>query len=85
MDPFVKGMALVRLLSAVAELTGAYLMLRLNRLDAAVRVNALLGLIGPLVLLAATAIGVAGLADRLSPSKLLMILTGVGLILLGTR
>lgn len=85
MDPFVKGMALVRLFSAVVELTGAYLMIRLNRLDAAVRVNALLGLIGPLVLLAATTIGVVGLADRLPPPKLLMILAGVGLILLGTR
>lgn len=85
MDPFVKGMALVRLISAVTELTGAYLMIRLNRLDAAVRVNALLGLIGPLVLLAATTIGVVGLADRLSPPKLFLILAGVGLILLGTR
>lgn len=85
MDPFVKGMALVRLISAVTELTGAYLMIRMNRLDAAVRVNALLGLIGPLVLLAATTIGVVGLADRLSPPKLFLILAGVGLILLGTR
>ncbi len=85
MDPFVKCMALVRLFSAAVELLGAYLMIKLNRLDAAVRVNALLGLIGPLVLLTATTIGLLGLADRLPPPRLLMILTGVGLILLGTR
>lgn len=78
-------MVLVRLLSAAAELTGALLMLRLNALDAAVRINGILGLVGPLVLITATAIGVAGLADQLSPARILLVFAGVAAILYATR
>lgn len=85
MDPFTQGMALVRFLSAAIELAGAIMMLRLGRLESAVRVNALLGLIGPLVLVVTMSIGLIGLANRVSAGKLLLIFAGVCLILLGTR
>lgn len=85
MDPFVQGMVVVRLLSAVAELTGAYFMFRLNNIESAVRINAVLGLVGPIVLVTATAIGVLGLAGKLSLGNILLIFSGVGLILAGTR
>ncbi len=78
-------MVLVRCLSAAAELTGALLMLRLNDLEAAVRVNGVLGLVGPLVLVTATAIGVAGLAHQLSPGRILLVFAGVAAILFATR
>lgn len=84
-DPLVKQMAGLRMLSAAIEITAALLMLRFNRLDTALRINGLLGLVGPLVLLAVTAVGLIGLAGRVHPRKLLTILVGVALILAGTR
>lgn len=85
LDPHVRAMALVRLLSSAVELAGALLMIRLNRVESAVQVNALLGLVGPLVLLVATTIGLLGLADRLPPARLAAAVAGVALILLATR
>ncbi|MBX6724303.1 MAG: YqhV family protein [Dactylosporangium sp.] len=85
-DPFVAGMTLTRIISGCIELTGAYLMWRAGRVDGAMRVNAYLGLVGPLVLVTVTAIGIAGLAGRgLPASKLILILMGVYLIIFGTR
>lgn len=85
LEGHVQGMVLVRLFSALAELTGAYLMFRFNRLETAVRINALLGLVGPVVLITATTIGVVGLAGKLSAVRIFMIFAGVGLILAGVR
>lgn len=85
MNPFVAGMVLVRLLSSAVELSAAVLMARYNRVDTALRINGILGLVGPVILVAVTALGLAGLAGRLPVHKLLMILTGVLLIILGTR
>lgn len=84
-DPFVSSMAAVRLVSASIELTGALLILRAGRVDAALRINGLLGLAGPLVLITVTAIGVAGLAGRVPLGKILLIFIGVYLILYGSR
>jgi len=84
-NPFVAGMVLVRLLSAAVELTAAVLMARYNRVDTALRINGVLGLVGPLILLAVTSLGLAGLAGHLPLHRLLMILAGVLLIILGTR
>lgn len=81
----VAGMAVLRLLSAAIEVTAALLMLRLARIDAALRINAALGVVGPLILAGVTALGVAGLAHRMSYGKLLVIALGVGLILYGLR
>lgn len=85
MDPFVRGMVAVRLLSALAELAGAAAMVRLNRVEGALRINGLLGLVGPLVLAATTAIGLAGMAGHASPWRLLLVALGALLILAGTR
>lgn len=81
---YLRGMVGIRLLSGCLELTGALLMWRLGRLDAAVRVNSVLGLVGPVVLTLTMLIGVAGLATRLPVGKLLWIGAGVMLILVGT-
>lgn len=79
------GMALLRFLSASVEVTAALLMLRLGRVDAAFRINALLGLIGPVILIAVTAVGLFGLAGKISYARFGMIALGVTLILFGTR
>lgn len=84
-DPHVFGMALIRFLSAAIEFSAALLMLRFNRVEAAIGVNAALGLVGPLILLFATMVGVLGISGRVSPGKLLLIILGVALILRGTR
>lgn len=81
---YLRGMVGIRLLSATLELSGALLMWRLNRLDAAVRVNSVLGLVGPIVLTLTMLLGMAGLATRLPIGKLLWIGAGVMLILIGT-
>jgi hypothetical protein len=81
---YLRGMVGIRLLSATLELSGALLMWRLNRLDAAVRVNSVLGLVGPIVLTLTMLLGMAGLATRLPLGKLLWIGAGVMLILIGT-
>lgn len=81
----VAGMALMRLLSAAIELTAAFFMLRLARIDAALRINATLGLVGPLVMTGVTALGIVGLAHQVSTWKLLLIAAGVALILYGVK
>ncbi|MBX6378501.1 MAG: DUF2619 domain-containing protein [Clostridia bacterium] len=78
-------MALLRLLSAAAELTGAFLIYRVQRVDTALRVNAVLGLVGPVVLLLVTALGIAGLIGRLSPTRLALLVAGTLCIVLATR
>lgn len=84
-DIFLKGMILVRFLSAAMEFTGAFFMWRYFRLDMAIRINGFLGLAGPLVLTITMLLGVAGLtASRVPLAKIIWIGIGVGCILWGT-
>lgn len=84
-DIFLRGMILVRFVSALIELTGAILMWRYWRLDMAIRINSVLGLAGPIVLTTTMLLGVAGLAAAKFPlEKILWIGAGVALILWGT-
>lgn len=81
----VRAMAVVRMISSGIELAAALLMLRLSRLDAAVQINAALGLVGPLVLVTVTILGVAGLAGKIPLTRLALIGAGVMLVILGAR
>jgi hypothetical protein len=82
---YLRGIITIRLLSSLIELSGALLMWRLGRLEAAVRINGLLGLAGPIVLTTTMLIGIAGLAQARVPlSKLVWIAGGVAMILWGT-
>lgn len=83
LDKFVTGMATLRILSGSLEIAAAILMLKLGRVDKALAVNSALAFVGPSVLLLTTAIGLAGMADRLSWGKLLWIGLGVGCLLIG--
>lgn len=76
-------MAALRILSGSVEIAAAVLMLRFNQIDKALIVNSGLALVGPFVLLTTTTIGLVGLADKLSFSKLAFVLCGVSFILIG--
>jgi hypothetical protein len=84
-ERIVLGMAAVRFLSAGIELTAASLMLYFNRVETALQINAALALVGPTVLVTVTALGLAGVAGRISATGLLTVAFGVALIFLGLR
>lgn len=60
-------------------------MYKLNRIDAAVRINAALGMVGPTILILVTLLGIAGLAGKIPWTRFALIVAGVVLIFLGTR
>ncbi|MFT4415625.1 YqhV family protein [Fredinandcohnia humi] len=82
-DPTVLSMAGLRVLSASVELTAAILMLVFNDVRKALAINALLAIVGPIIMITTMAIGLISLADQLSYSKLLFIGLGVAFILYG--
>lgn len=81
----VGGMALFRMLSAAIEVTAALLMLKFGRVETAVQINALLGLVGPVILVLVSALGLIGLAGRLPLTKFALLVAGVSLILIAAR
>ncbi|MFD2332295.1 YqhV family protein [Cohnella sp. GCM10020058] len=83
MDKSVFSMALLRILSGSIELTAALVMLKLNDVTKALSVNAMLALVGPLILISTTTIGLVGMSDKLSPVKLIWIGAGVACLLIG--
>ncbi len=85
MDKVVYGMAGLRLMSSLVELSGALLMLYFGTAEKALQVNAGLALVGPFVLVAVTILGVTGMADSISWSRVVWIVLGVACILFGAR
>ncbi|MBN2984454.1 MULTISPECIES: YqhV family protein [Cohnella] len=83
MDKTVFGMAILRLLSGSIELTAALVMLKLNDVQKALVVNSMLALVGPLVLVATTTIGLVGISDKLSPGRFIWVTAGVACLLVG--
>lgn len=77
------GMVALRLISSMVELTGALLMWRSGSVRGAFQVNATLGLLGPIILLLVSSLGIAGLAGQISPWKLALVIAGVMLIFAG--
>ncbi len=84
-DRTVGSMAGLRILSSVIEAAAALTMLHYNDIRAALRINAVLGLVGPMILIIVTSIGLYSAADQLSLGRILLVLAGLGLILVGTR
>ena len=82
---FILTMGTMRVISGLVEFLAALFILRVARVEDAVRINALLGLVGPTVFLLATAVGLAGMAERLSLAKAALLLSGIALILTATR
>lgn len=81
----VKAMAFIRFASSMMEFCAALFMLHFARVETAVTINAALGLVGPLIFLSITALGIAGLAGKVSFAKLALIVVGIVLIFIGTR
>ncbi|NLW23762.1 MAG: YqhV family protein [Clostridia bacterium] len=79
----VLGMGLLRIISGLIELSAAFLMLYFNRVETAFKINACLALIGPLILISVTSLGLIGLADKVSLRQIIVILCGVALIFIG--
>ncbi|NLJ33475.1 MAG: DUF2619 domain-containing protein [Firmicutes bacterium] len=84
-DKLVFIMALTRLLAGSFEMTGAFLMLAYKKIDTAFQINALLGLLGPLIFLLVSALGFVGLLGRITPGKIGLLLLGIILILVASR
>lgn len=78
-------MIILRLFSGSIELTAATLMFTFNDLEKAVTINSLLALVGPVVLIVTTAIGLAGLADKISLTRMICLFSGILLILFSMR
>lgn len=85
-DKLVYAMASLRFFSGSMELLGGFAMLYFGTQARALQVNSLLALVGPFVLVAVNAIGVAGMAGgEVRVGRIFAIVLGVGLILYGSR
>ncbi len=83
LNKIVLSMALIRIFSGSIEIMAGLLMLRYNQIEKALLVNSALALVGPLVLLTTTTIGLVGMAEKLSAGKMLWVLVGVSCIFIG--
>lgn len=82
-EPGLFGMALLRFFSSMLELTAAIVMLYFNDIKKALIVNSLLAVVGPIVFITATSIGLISIANSVSFGKLFLIVIGVIFILIG--
>lgn len=79
------GIRIARGVSAAVELCAVLLLLSVNDVRAMIRINGLLGLVGPLIFVTVSALGLAAGMGKIQPGRLAMIFAGVVLVLLGTR
>jgi hypothetical protein len=84
-DNAVLVMAVLRVFTGVMEICAAILMLRINRVEHALRINGVLAIIGPTLLLVGIMVGIAGLSDRIPLLRLALIYLGAFLIFWGAR
>lgn len=84
-EKVVLGMALIRLVSGLCEVTAAFLMLRFNSIEKALLINSTLSIIGPIIFFSTMSIGLVGITAKISTGKLLWILAGLGLIIYGIK
>ncbi len=81
----VLGMALLRLVSGSIEIFAAILMIKFNSVEKALIVNSSLALVGPIILILTTTIGMVGIMEKISYMKMLWIFLGVSFILIGVK
>ncbi|GGK18992.1 YqhV family protein [Caldalkalibacillus thermarum TA2.A1] len=84
-DKVIVAMASLRLVSGLIEMVAGFLILKLNSVEKAMMVNAFLAMVGPLFFITSMTLGLVHLAGKMPYSKLVLIGTGVGLIILGLR
>lgn len=81
----MRGMIALRVISACIEVAAAAAMLQFTRAEQVLRLNAILGLVGPAIFLLVSAAGLTALAGRVSPARFGLVALGVLLVILGTR
>lgn len=84
-DNAVINMAVIRVISGLLEIGAALAIIRMGSIEKALRINAVLGLVGPVVFIAVSALGIVAVAVRLIPWKVALIIIGFMLVLLGTK
>lgn len=82
-DKFVLGMVALRFMSGSIEVLAAFIMLRLNQVEKALMVNSALALVGPIVLISTTALGLIGVADKISFNRLIWVICGITFLFIG--
>lgn len=86
MDRLVWGMGFTRAFYALLNLGAALLIWKFADVAHAMKINAFFGsLMGPMVFLLVSGLGMAGLAKALSPVKIVLILVGLAFIMVGVR
>ncbi|MBY0121333.1 YqhV family protein [Bacillus sp. S/N-304-OC-R1] len=85
LEKAIMGMAFLRVISGSLEIFAAILILKYNDVEKALVVNSSLALIGPIILIATTTIGLFGLAEKISLKKIAWIFGGVACILYGVK
>lgn len=83
LEPGLFGMAILRVISSMIELSAAIAMFYLNDVRKALVINSFLAVVGPMVFIAATSIGLISVANSVSFGKLFLIIIGVIFILIG--
>ena len=78
-------MVILRLFSGSIEVSAALLMFKLNDLEKALYINSLLALVGPVVLIITTGIGLYGLTEKISLTRILCLFSGIFLILFSLK
>ncbi|CAJ1002995.1 MULTISPECIES: YqhV family protein [Bacillales] len=81
----ILGMAALRMMSGTLELLVALLILKVNQVEKALLINSSLAIVGPLVLLTTTTVGLIGMSDRISFTKIAWIFLGIVCIFIGVR
>jgi hypothetical protein len=76
-------MGLIRLFSGFIEISAGIMMIYFHNVETALKINALLALIGPMMMIIVTSLGLIGIAGSVSLEKMLIILCGVVLIFFG--
>jgi len=84
-DRLVWGIRVARVLSASVEVVAAVLLLRMSDIRSMIRLNSLLGLVGPLIFVTVSALGIAASLGKIQPGRLGLVVLGVMLVVLGTR
>ncbi|WP_062104487.1 YqhV family protein [Bacillus niameyensis] len=85
LEKAIIAMALLRILSGSIDIIAAFLMLRFNDIEKALILNSSLALVGPIVFMLATTVGLIGIADKISLAKFIWIFIGFGFIVYGVK
>ncbi|TKI55976.1 DUF2619 domain-containing protein [Brevibacillus antibioticus] len=85
LEKAIMGMAALRIFSGSIEIIAALLILKVNQVEKALLINSGLAIVGPIILITTTTIGLLGMSDRISFAKIAWILVGISCILIGVR